>query len=99
MIINVEGSDKGKLLNLLKENDILYKDITYQIFDEIIEIDVKDMIDNEEDEILFTLSEKELKDLKEYIVDSFMDYDFSYHDEFIRECIDEWMKERKAKIK
>ena len=97
MIIKVEGSDKGKLLNLLKENDIFYKDITYQIFDEIIEIDVKDMIDNEEDEILFTLSEKELKDLKEYIVDSFMDYDFSYHDEFIRECIDEWMNKRKNK--
>ena len=99
MIIKVEGSDKGKLLNLLKENDIFYKDITYQIFDEIIEIDVKDMIDNEEDEILFTLSEKELKNLKEYVVDSFMDYDFSYHNEFIRECIDEWMNERKAKIK
>ena len=97
MIIKVEGFDKGKLLNLLKENDILYKDITYQIFDEIIEIDVKDMIDNEEDEILFTLSEKELKDLKEYVVDSFMDYDFSYHNEFIRECIDEWMNERKNK--
>ena len=97
MIIKVEGSDKDKLLNLLKENDILYKDITYQIFDEIIEIDVKDMIDNEEDEILFTLSEKELKDLKEYVVDSFMDYDFSYHNEFIRECIDEWMNERKNK--
>ena len=97
MIIKVEGSDKGKLLNLLKENDIFYKDITYQIFDEIIEIDVKDMIDNEEDEILFTLSEKELKDLKEYVVDSFMDYDFSYHNEFIRECIDEWMNERKNK--
>ena len=97
MIIKVEGSDKGKLLNLLKENDIFYKDITYQIFDEIIEIDVKDMIDNEEDEMLFTLSEKELKDLKEYIVDSFMDYDFSYHDEFIRECIDEWMNKRKNK--
>ena len=85
MIIKVEGSDKGKLLNLLKENDIFYKDITYQIFDEIIEIDVKDMINNEEDEILSTLSEKELKDLKEYVVDSFMDYDFSYHNEFIRE--------------
>ena len=97
MIIKVEGSDKGKLLNLLKENDIFYKDITYQIFDEIIEIDVKDMIDNEEDEILFTLSEKELKDLKEYVVDSFMDYDFSYHNEFIRDCIDEWMRERGAK--
>ena len=97
MIIKVEGSDKGKLLNLLKENDIFYKDITYKIFDEIIEIDVKDMIDNEEDEILSTLSEKELKDLKEYVVDSFMDYDFSYHNEFIRECIDEWMNERKNK--
>ena len=97
MIIKVEGSDKGKLLNLLKENDIFYKDITYQIFDEIIEIDVKDMIDNEEDEILSTLSEKELKDLKEYVVDSFMDYDFSYHNEFIRECMDEWMNERKNK--
>ena len=97
MIIKVEDSDKGKLLNLLKENDIFYKDITYQIFDEIIEIDVKDMIDNEEDEILFTLSEKELKDLKEYVVDSFMDYDFSYHNEFIRDCIDEWMRERGAK--
>ena len=97
MIIKVEGSDKGKLLNLLKENDIFYKDITYQIFDEIIEIDVKDMIDNEEDEILSTLSEKELKDLKEYVVDSFMDYDFSYHNEFIREYMDEWMNERKNK--
>ena len=97
MIIKVESSDKGKLLNLLKENDIFYKDITYQIFDEIIEIDIKDMIDNEEDETLFTLSEKELKDLKEYVVDSFMDYDFSYHNEFIRDCMQEWLNERGAK--
>ena len=97
MIIKVEGSDKGKLLNLLKESDILYKDITHKIFDEIIEIDVEDMIDNEEDEMLFTLSEKELKDLKEYVVDSFMDYDFSYHNEFIRDCMQEWLNERGAK--
>ena len=97
MIIKVESSDKGKLLNLLKENDIFYKDITYQIFDEIIEIDIKDMIDNEEDETLFTLSEKELKDLKEYVVDSFMDYDYTYQNDFIRDCIQVWLDERGAK--
>ena len=97
MIIKIEGSDKDKLLNLLKENNILYKDITYKIFDEMIEMDVKDMIDNEEDEILFTLSEKELKELKEYVVDSYIHYDYSYQDEFIRDCIDEWMNERKNK--
>ena len=97
MIIKVEGSDKGKLLNLLKENNILYKDITHKIFDEMIGLEINDMIYNEENEILYALSEKELKELKEYVVDSFMDYDFSYHNEFIRECIDEWMNERKNK--
>ena len=94
MIIKVEGSDKGKLLNLLKENDILYKDITCKIFDEMIGLEINDMIYNEENEILYALSEKDLVDLKQYIANSFVDYDYSYQDEFIRDCIDEWMNEK-----
>ena len=94
MIIKVEGSDKDKLLNLLKENNILYKDITHKIFDEMIGLEINDMIYNEEDEILYALSEKDLVDLKQYIANSFVDYDYSYQDEFIRDCIDEWMNEK-----
>ena len=55
MIIKVEGPDKDKLLNLLKENDILYKDITYNLFDELIGLEVTEMIDGDEEEIFFTL--------------------------------------------
>ena len=94
MIIKVEGSDKGKLLNLLKENNIHNKDITHKIFDEMIGLEINDMIYNEENEILYALSEKDLVDLKQYIANSFVDYDYSYQDEFIRDCIDEWMNEK-----
>ena len=73
MIIKVGGPDKDKLLNLLKENDILYKDITYSLFDELIGLEVTEMIDGDEEEIFFTLSEKELTELKQYVADSFMD--------------------------
>ena len=94
MIIKVGGPDKDKLLNLLKENDILYKDVTYRLFDELIGLEVREIIDGDEEEILFTLSEKDLVDLKQYIANSFVDYDYSYQDEFIRDCIDEWMNEK-----
>ena len=97
MIIKVGGPDKDKLLNLLKENDILYKDITYSLFDELIGLEVTEMIDGDEEEILFTLSEKELAELKQFVADSFMDYDYTYQNDFIRDCIREWMNERGAK--
>ena len=97
MIIKVEGPDKDKLLNLLKENDILYKDITYRLFDELIGLEVTEMIDGDEEEILFTLSDKELPDLKEFVADSFMDYDYTYQNDFIRDCIQVWLDERGAK--
>lgn len=97
MIIKVGGPDKDKLLNLLKENDILYKDVTYRLFDELIGLEVTDMIDMEEEEILFTLSEKELAELKQFVADSFMDYDYTYQNDFIRDCIQVWLDERGAK--
>ena len=97
MIIKVEGPDKDKLLNLLKENDILYKDITYSLFDELIGLEVTEMIDGDEEEILFTLSEKELAELKQFVADSFMDYDYTYQNDFIRDCIQVWLDERGAK--
>ena len=97
MIIKVGGPDKDKLLNLLKENDILYKDVTYNLFDELIGLEVTDMIDMEEEEILFTLSEKELAELKQFVADSFMDYDYTYQNDFIRDCIQVWLDERGAK--
>ena len=97
MIIKVGGPDKDKLLNLLKENNILYKDVTYRLFDELIGLEVTDMIDMEEEEILFTLSEKELAELKQFVADSFMDYDYTYQNDFIRDCIEVWLDERGAK--
>ena len=97
MIIKVGGPDKDKLLNLLKENDILYKDITYSLFDELIGLEVTEMIDGDEEEIFFTLSEKELTELKQYVADSFMDYDYTYQNDFIRDCMQEWMNERGTK--
>ena len=68
MIIKVGGPDKDKLLNLLKENDILYKDITYRLFDELIGLEVTEMIDGDEEEIFFTLSEKELTEWQKITV-------------------------------
>lgn len=97
MIIKVGGPDKDKLLNLLKKNDILYKDVTYRLFDELIGLEVTEIIDGDEEEILFTLSEKELAELKQFVADSFMDYDYTYQNDFIRDCIREWMNERGAK--
>ena len=97
MIIKVGGPDKDKLLNLLKENDILYKDVTYRLFDELIGLEVREIIDGDEEEILLTLSEKELADLKEFVADSFMDYDYTYQNDFIRDCIQVWLDERGAK--
>ena len=97
MIIKVGGPDKDKLLNLLKENGILYKDVTYRLFDELIGLEVREMIDGDEEEILFTLSEKELAELKQFVADSFMDYDYTYQNDFIRDCIQVWLDERGAK--
>ena len=97
MIIKVGRPDKDKLLNLLKENDILYKDVTYRLFDELIGLEVREIIDGDEEEILFTLSEKELAELKQFVADSFMDYDYTYQNDFIRDCIQVWMDERGAK--
>ena len=97
MIIKVGGPDKDKLLNLLKENNILYKDITYRLFDELIGLEVREIIDGDEEEILFTLSEKELAELKQFVADSFMDYDYTYQNDFIRDCIQVWLDERGAK--
>ena len=55
------------------------------------------MIDGDEEEIFFTLSEKELTELKQYVADSFMDYDYTYQNDFIRDCMQEWLNERGAK--
>ena len=54
MIIKIGGSDKDKLLNLLKENDILYKDVTYRLLDELIGLEVTEVIDGDEEEIFCT---------------------------------------------
>ena len=97
MIIKVGGPDKDKLLNLLKENDILYKDVTYRLFDELIGLEVREIIDGDEEEILFTLSEKELAELKQFVADSFMDYDYTYQNDFIRDCIQVWLDENGVK--
>ena len=97
MIIKVGGPDKDKLLNLLKENNILYKDVTYRLFDELIGLEVREIIDGDEEEILFTLSEKELAELKQFVADSFMDYDYTYQNDLSRDCIQVWLDERGAK--
>lgn len=97
MIIKVGGPDKDKVLNLLKENDILYKDVTYRLFDELIGLEVREIIDGDEEEILFTLSEKELAELKQFVADSFMDYDYTYQNDFIRDCIQVWLDENGVK--
>ena len=100
MIIEINYNDKDKVLKFLKENGINYEKANY-LSDMLIRRDVEDMLDNEfdyDDEgRIGTLSEKEIYELIEYVSDSIGNYDYSYYNDFIRECIYEWLDNERRK--
>lgn len=102
MIIEINYNDKDKVLKFLKENGINYEKANY-LCDMLIRRDVEDMLDNEfdyDDEgRIGTLSEKEIYELVEYVSDSIGNYDYSYYNDFIRDCIYEWLDNERGKVK
>lgn len=100
MIIEINYNDKDKVLKFLKENGINYEKANY-LCDMLIRRDVEDMLDNEfdyDDEgRIGTLSEKEIYELIEYVSDSIGNYDYSYYNDFIRECMYEWLDNERRK--
>ena len=100
MIIEINYNDKDKVLKFLKENGINYEKANY-LSDMLIKRDVEDMLDNEfdyDDEgRIGTLSEKEIYELIEYVSDSIGNYDYSYYNDFIRECMYEWLDNERRK--
>ena len=102
MIIEIRNQDKDKVLKFLKENGINYEKANY-LCDMLIRRDVEDMLDNEfdyDDEgRIGTLSEKEIYELVEYVSDSIGNYDYSYYNDFIRDCIYEWLDNERGKVK
>ena len=99
MIIEIHNQDKDKVLKFLKENGINYEKASC-LWDMIVRHDVEDMLDNEfdyDDEgRIGTLSEKEIYELTKYVSDSFTDYDYSYYDDFIRECLYDWLNNERS---
>ena len=102
MIIEINYNDKDKVLKFLKENRINYEKANY-LSDMLIKHDVEDMLDNEfdyDDEgRIGTLSEKEIYELIEYVSDSIGNYDYSYYNDFIRDCMYEWLDNERGKVK
>ena len=100
MIIEINYNDKDKVLKFLKENGINYEKANY-LSDMLIRRDVEDMLDNEfdyDDEgRIGTLSEKEIYELIEYVSDSIGNYDYSYYNDFIRDCMYEWLDNERRK--
>ena len=99
MIIEVSYKDKEKVLKLLKDNGINYEKANC-LSDMLIKRDVEDMLDAEfdydDEERIGTLSEKEIYELTEYVSDSFTEYDYSYYDDFIRECLYDWLNNERS---
>ena len=99
MIIEINYNDKDKVLKLLKDNGINYEKANC-LSDMLIKYDVEDMLDNEfdydDEKRIGTLSEKEIYELTEYVSDSFTEYDYSYYDDFIRECLYDWLNNERS---
>ena len=102
MIIEINYNDKDKVLKFLKENGNIYEKASC-LCDMLIRRDVEDMLDNEfdyDDEgRIGTLSEKEIYELIEYVSDSIGNYDYSYYNDFIRDCMYEWLDNERGKVK
>ena len=100
MIIEISYKDKEKVLKLLKDNGINYEKADY-LSDMLIKRDVENMLDVEfdyDDEgRIGTLSEKEIYELIEYVSDSIGNYDYSYYNDFIRDCMYEWLDNERRK--
>lgn len=102
MIIEINYNDKDKVLKFLKENGINYEKANY-LSDMLIKRDVEDMLDVEfdydDEKRIGTLSEKEIYELIEYVSNSIGNYDYSYYNDFIRDCMYEWLDNERGKVK
>ena len=67
----------------------------------LIKHDVEDMLDTEidygDEGRIGTLSEREIYELIEYVSDSIDNYDYSYYNDFIRDCMYEWLDNERRK--
>ena len=95
MIIEINDKyDAEKIKKILKDNKIYYKDISNIVYDLSLRDDVDNLLDYyyDEEEDFEKLSEKDIEDIYGYVIDGLMEYDYSAYNEYIVECIDEWMK-------
>ena len=92
MIIRAKPEYDEKLKQLLKDNRIQYEDVTHSIYNEHIIDDINCVMEYEEHDYE-NLSEAELSDMQRYVSERLMDFDYSYYNDFISECISEWFEE------
>lgn len=97
MIIEINDKyDMEKVKRILKNNNIDYKNITDIVHDLGLRDDIDNILDScfryEED--FEKLSEKDIEDIYDYVIDGLMEYDYSTYNEYIVECIDEWMRKK-----
>lgn len=98
MIIEINDKyDVEKIKKILKDNKIYYKDISNIVYDLSLRDDVDNILDYyyDEEENFEKLSEKDIEDIYDYVIDGLMEYDYSAYNEYIVECIDEWLIKRK----
>lgn len=95
MIIEInDGYDTEKIKKILKDNKIYYKDISDIVYDLSLRDDIDNLLEyyyNEEEDFE-KLSEKDIENIYDYVIDELMEYDYSAYNEYIVECIDEWME-------
>lgn len=96
MIIEINDKyDMEKVKRILKNNNIDYKNITDIVHDLGLRDDIDNILDScfrykEEYE---KLSEKDFEDMYNSVKEDLMEYDFSEYNNYIYDCIEEWMKE------
>ena len=92
MIIKIKPEYEEKLKKLLADNKIQYEDVTHSIYNEHIIDDISYVMEYEEHNYE-ELSQAQLNDMQNYVSKRLMDFDYSYYNDFISECIREWYVE------
>ena len=96
MIIKINDKyDIEKVKRTLKNNNIDYKNITDIAYDLGLRDDVDSILDScfRYEENYEKLSEKDIEDIYNSVKEDLMEYDFSEYNNYIYDCIEEWMKE------